>query len=82
MHLAHRVCPPLCRACLIASPNPMPTPLAEYNCFHMQDGHFVPNLTLGAPIVKSLRKHTDSFLDCHLMVSNPQQWIKVLQANS
>ncbi len=48
----------------------------------MQDGHFVPNLTLGAPIVKSLRKHTDSFLDCHLMVSNPQQWIKVLQANS
>ena len=43
----------------------------------LQDGHFVPNLTLGAPIVKSLRKHTDSFLDCHLMVSNPAQWIKV-----
>lgn len=32
------------------------------------DGHFVPNLTLGAPIVKALRKHTDAFLDCHLMV--------------
>ena len=44
----------------------------------VQDGHFVNNLTLGAPIVKSLRKHTDSFIDCHLMVSNPSQWIKVL----
>eukprot|EP00163_Fabomonas_tropica_P002496 TRINITY_DN1190_c0_g1_i2.p1 TRINITY_DN1190_c0_g1~~TRINITY_DN1190_c0_g1_i2.p1 ORF type:complete len:186 (+),score=43.91 TRINITY_DN1190_c0_g1_i2:457-1014(+) len=40
------------------------------------DGHFVPNLTLGAPIIKCLRKHTDAFLDCHLMVSNPQQWVE------
>lgn len=39
------------------------------------DGHFVPNLTLGAPIVKSLRKHTDMFLDCHLMVTDPGRWI-------
>lgn len=38
-----------------------------------QDGHFVPNLTLGAPIVKSLRRHTPAFLDVHLMVSNPAQ---------
>ena len=35
------------------------------------DGHFVPNLTIGPPVVKSLRKHTDLFLDCHLMVDNP-----------
>ena len=40
-----------------------------------QDGHFVPNLTLGAPIVKSLRKHTDAYLDCHLMVSEPEKWV-------
>lgn len=39
------------------------------------DGHFVPNLTLGAPIVKSLRQHTDMFLDCHLMVTDPGKWI-------
>ncbi|PXF48522.1 Ribulose-phosphate 3-epimerase, cytoplasmic isoform [Gracilariopsis chorda] len=39
------------------------------------DGHFVPNLTIGPPVVKSLRKHTDLFLDCHLMVTNPGQWI-------
>ena len=36
------------------------------------DGHFVPNLTIGPPVVEALRKHTDLFLDCHLMVDNPQ----------
>lgn len=35
------------------------------------DGHFVPNLTLGPPIVKSLRKHTDAYFDCHLMCTDP-----------
>lgn len=35
----------------------------------------MPNLTWGAPVVASLRKHTDAFLDCHLMVSRPSQWI-------
>ena len=33
----------------------------------------MPNLTLGAPIVKSLRRHTPAFLDVHLMVTNPAQ---------
>jgi ribulose-phosphate 3-epimerase len=35
------------------------------------DGHYVPNLTIGPPVVKALRAHTDLFLDCHLMVDNP-----------
>jgi ribulose-phosphate 3-epimerase len=35
------------------------------------DGHYVPNLSIGPPVVKSLRKCTDLFLDCHLMVDNP-----------
>jgi pentose-5-phosphate-3-epimerase len=37
----------------------------------------VKNLTFGAPVLKSLRKHTDAFLDCHLMVTNPGQWVEV-----
>lgn len=35
------------------------------------DGHFVPNLTIGPPVVKSLRPHTDAYLDCHLMCTKP-----------
>lgn len=41
----------------------------------VMDGHFVPNLTLGPPIVKSLRKCTTLPLDCHLMVSEPWNWL-------
>ena len=35
----------------------------------------MPNLTLGPPVAKALRKHTDAFLDCHLMVSDPGRWV-------
>jgi ribulose-phosphate 3-epimerase len=41
----------------------------------VMDGHFVPNLTLGPPVVKSLRKVTDLPLDCHLMIENPDEFI-------
>eukprot|EP01095_Lingulamoeba_sp_RSL-Kostka_P007960 TRINITY_DN25_c2_g2_i1.p1 TRINITY_DN25_c2_g2~~TRINITY_DN25_c2_g2_i1.p1 ORF type:complete len:227 (+),score=87.80 TRINITY_DN25_c2_g2_i1:133-813(+) len=46
------------------------------NWLHMDvmDGHFCPNLTIGAPVIKSLRKHTNAYLDCHLMVTNPDAW--------
>ena len=39
----------------------------------VMDAHFVPNLTIGPPVVKSLRKRTDLYLDCHLMVDNPEE---------
>ncbi len=41
----------------------------------VMDGHFVPNITLGPPVVKSLRKFTALPLDCHLMIENPDQYI-------
>jgi ribulose-phosphate 3-epimerase len=41
----------------------------------LMDGHFVPNLSIGPPVVASLRKHTDLFLDCHLMVNDPGMWL-------
>jgi ribulose-phosphate 3-epimerase len=41
----------------------------------VMDGHFVPNITVGPPIVASLRKHTKLPLDCHLMIENPDEFI-------
>ncbi len=43
----------------------------------VMDGHFVPNLTIGPPVVQSLRKVTDLPLDCHLMIENPDEFIPV-----
>ena len=42
----------------------------------VMDGHFVPNISIGPPVVKSIRKATDMFLDCHLMISNPYDYIE------
>ena len=41
----------------------------------VMDGHFVPNITIGPPVVKSLRKAVDVPLDCHLMIENPDEYI-------
>ncbi len=48
---------------------------ADWVHVDVMDNHFVPNLTLGAPIVASLRKATKMPLDCHLMVENPEKLI-------
>ena len=37
----------------------------------VMDGHFVPNITIGPPVVESIRKSTGAHLDCHLMIENP-----------
>ncbi len=42
----------------------------------VMDGHFVPNISIGPPVVKSIRKATDMFLDCHLMISKPYDYVE------
>ncbi len=42
----------------------------------VMDGHFVPNLTIGPPVVKAIRKYTDLPLDAHLMITNPDDFIE------
>jgi ribulose-phosphate 3-epimerase len=41
----------------------------------VMDGHFVPNISIGLPVVESLRAVTDAFLDVHLMIDNPEEFI-------
>ena len=42
----------------------------------VMDGHFVPNITIGLPVVASLRKATDLHLDCHLMIEQPDRFVE------
>ncbi|WP_024447674.1 ribulose-phosphate 3-epimerase [Mycolicibacterium iranicum] len=47
---------------------------ADWLHVDVMDNHFVPNLTIGLPVVESLLKVTDIPMDCHLMIENPQRW--------
>jgi ribulose-phosphate 3-epimerase len=47
---------------------------ADWLHVDVMDNHFVPNLTLGLPVVKSLYRATDLPLDCHLMIDDPDRW--------
>jgi ribulose-phosphate 3-epimerase len=47
---------------------------ADWLHIDVMDGHFVPNLTIGLPVVEALLKHASLPLDCHLMIEDPDRW--------
>ena len=77
-----RIAPSILSADFACLGDAVDTVAPEADLLHVDvmDGHFVPNLTIGPPVVQSLRKHTDLYFDCHLMMTNPGKYLEAFRS--
>jgi len=54
-------------------------PLVDLLHVDVMDGHFVPNISLGPPVISSIRQATDLYLDCHLMITDPLAYLESMK---
>jgi ribulose-phosphate 3-epimerase len=78
---ALRVAPSILAADFGELANAVRTIDAETDWLHVDvmDGHFVPNISIGPPVVQSLRRYSSRFFDCHLMMSEPGRYLEAFQ---
>ena len=76
-----RIAPSILSADFATLADAIDTVAPEADLLHVDvmDGHFVPNLTIGPPVVAAIDRHTDLYLDCHLMMTNPGDYLEAFR---